>query len=663
MNFIEKVKNDIDFKINNIKKELDTDISNDKLDNSKKETLKHIEIFKKDLYKSIKFFNKNLIWDKLNIAFYGETNAGKSTIIEALRIYFREKTKINSRIRFDYDKNYCKIISDIEEKRLFWHKKIDFFETNRFLNLFLLKLLKKIIIFIFLKRLNFFEKKYQEISNAFDGGIIGDGKSDFTKKMISYDIEVKGKKFSLIDLPGIQGKENLIQDEIFKAISRAHIVFYVTANSQLPDRGTLEKIKSHLKNQAEIYTILNIKINNYKNIKNNLLDQDQQDTMIELDKKMQNFFSKDTYGGSSVLSARPVFLALANDFMPGDKSIKHKEKLLTIFSKDEVLQIANFNDFIDLITQKITVNMNFKIKKSNYKKINSLILDFSNKLKQASKKYEDLNIYFNNDLKDTDKNLNNIIESYKINSKNEIHNIVYREINNLRTEIFEYIDTNVSNSSLEEKLKNILKINKEQSSDNLTFLESLILDIDDSISIIGKNLEKDIYNELEKLDKKIEKHIEKYPINIEFDDIKIDVKKFKISNAISAGVSLISIFIGVFIGFSTAGAGLYATLCLIISGVFGLFKSLKAIFDSDYKKLNQKKSVNEILNKLKNELEKEIDNQLNKIYGQAQEEKVKIIESIRYFLDSSKRISVSLDRYFNDFLKIYYRIKQQEELL
>ena len=54
---------------------------------------------------------------------------------------------------------------------------------------------------------------------------------------------------------------------------------------------------------------------------------------------------------------------------------------------------------------------------------------------------------------------------------------------------------------------------------------------------------------------------------------------------------------------------------------------------------------------------------MNKIYGQAQEEKVKIIESIRYFLDSSKRISVSLDRYFNDFLKIYYRIKQQEELL
>jgi GTP-binding protein EngB required for normal cell division len=33
---------------------------------------------------NIEFLSKNAEWDKLNVAFFGETNAGKSTIIEAL---------------------------------------------------------------------------------------------------------------------------------------------------------------------------------------------------------------------------------------------------------------------------------------------------------------------------------------------------------------------------------------------------------------------------------------------------------------------------------------------------------------------------------------------------------------------------------------------------
>ncbi|MFW2082333.1 hypothetical protein ACNPQK_15310 [Acinetobacter guillouiae] len=36
---------------------------------------------------------KNSEWDKFTIAFFGETNAGKSTIIESLRIVFKEKER------------------------------------------------------------------------------------------------------------------------------------------------------------------------------------------------------------------------------------------------------------------------------------------------------------------------------------------------------------------------------------------------------------------------------------------------------------------------------------------------------------------------------------------------------------------------------------------
>ncbi|MCE9925668.1 MULTISPECIES: hypothetical protein [Aeromonas] len=39
------------------------------------------------------YLKENAEWDKFTIAFFGETNAGKSTIIESLRILFKEESR------------------------------------------------------------------------------------------------------------------------------------------------------------------------------------------------------------------------------------------------------------------------------------------------------------------------------------------------------------------------------------------------------------------------------------------------------------------------------------------------------------------------------------------------------------------------------------------
>ena len=41
----------------------------------------------------VKFLEENSEWDKFTIAFFGETGAGKSTILEALRIIFNERER------------------------------------------------------------------------------------------------------------------------------------------------------------------------------------------------------------------------------------------------------------------------------------------------------------------------------------------------------------------------------------------------------------------------------------------------------------------------------------------------------------------------------------------------------------------------------------------
>lgn len=67
---------------------------------SSEEDQKHILQIKDKLSEISQSFNKeidslekNSEWEKFTIAFFGETNAGKSTIIESLRIIFKEKER------------------------------------------------------------------------------------------------------------------------------------------------------------------------------------------------------------------------------------------------------------------------------------------------------------------------------------------------------------------------------------------------------------------------------------------------------------------------------------------------------------------------------------------------------------------------------------------
>ena len=82
---------------NNVQQAL-TDISSIQLaDEQGMEHLKNIKARLQDISEKfgedIKFLENNSEWDKFTIAFFGETGAGKSTILEALRIVFNEKER------------------------------------------------------------------------------------------------------------------------------------------------------------------------------------------------------------------------------------------------------------------------------------------------------------------------------------------------------------------------------------------------------------------------------------------------------------------------------------------------------------------------------------------------------------------------------------------
>lgn len=131
----------------------------------------------------IEFCKNHYIWDRLVIAFFGQTNAGKSTIIDTFRILFNEKKRLS--------------------------------------------LLKK-----------------EKSGDGVDGLIVGDGRNDFTKVYEEYEMTINGMPFTLIDVPGIEGNEKDYKDEIKKALNKAHCVFYIQGENKAPDEAVASKIKN-----------------------------------------------------------------------------------------------------------------------------------------------------------------------------------------------------------------------------------------------------------------------------------------------------------------------------------------------------------------------------------------------------------------------------------
>lgn len=368
-------------------------LSDDEAKEKQKEIKNRLDIIVNELEKKIKELENNSEWDRFTVAFYGETNAGKSTLIETLRIMLNEKEKFKDREKYKeieeyidslrnqkgvYDdkikevvkkyeqaldsimenlknseielndlKENLKVLQDSDEEfqeELNEIKKAINEERSRSFKNFILWLLKKLPeqknlpaikdkikendlkikeietsektinkkiekinketstlensknkeINEYDKQIVLLDKKIQDINKELekycDGKIIGDGSSDYTRDVTAYEIENNGKKFCLLDLPGIEGNEKLVLDNINKAVKKSHAVFYISASPNPPqsgdkeNSGTIEKIKQHLGDQTEVYFIYNKKIKNPKILKEDLIDNDEAESLKETDK-------------------------------------------------------------------------------------------------------------------------------------------------------------------------------------------------------------------------------------------------------------------------------------------------------------------------------------------------------------------------------------------
>lgn len=241
-----------------------TDDKDEKLKQFNQEALEVFQKLESESLKELESLKNNEEWENFTIAFYGETNAGKSTLIECLRLFFKERSKMDQQECF---------------RQLYSEK------NHRGSGHALLEL-----------------EKFQ------DGATIGDGRSDFTLKTQSYSFQYNHQNFILLDVPGIEGDEKKVIDQISNATQKAHAIFYVTKTPNPPQKGeerkegTIEKIQRQLDSQTEVWTIFNKPINNPRAFKDGLIDGSEKESLKILNKEMKNILGKH-YMGHQIVSA------------------------------------------------------------------------------------------------------------------------------------------------------------------------------------------------------------------------------------------------------------------------------------------------------------------------------------------------------------------------
>lgn len=659
-----------------------------------------LEAFRKLLNENIDSLRRNAEWDTFTIAFYGETNAGKSTVIETLRILLKEESKLQQQKAFlEYQKQHQLTDSEVSklqqelddnqqvannisgaietineqyvdrenvlhaqihtlntlilaQKQLSssWQKLLSFFRKTHEQKEYAHLLVKQRALSIekaaelkvlneqqqdcdlknteLLKLISLQQEKIGELTRLADGGIIGTGVSDFTLDTTLYSFKANQQNFALIDVPGIEGKESAVLAQIQQAVEKAHAVFYVTSKATAPQKGdennpgTLEKIKSHLNAQTEVWTLFNKRITNPMQLKRaELLSSDEVQSLSDLDNKMREQLG-DNYRDSFTLSAMPAFLSVAEHLVPGSENSKKRGKLLESFARDDVLNKTGLSGFVNLLIRDLITNSKEKITRSNYSKASNTVREATAEISHLQEEtYGKLSKQLDAEMQNAHQLLDMALSSLKSRLENQGEEAVEAFKNRARRQVYSKIDNDISNDSFKIELERCLiqqhaELEKELPSLLKRELDIFKYEIEDIVERF-QQYAKDILDTYSRLQQ--HKFDGKFDVNI---DIDSGVKLTSLLATLAGGALLF---------WNPAG---WLVLAPALAGlVFAFYKAVRSFFSTSYKMSQQRQSADENLSKVANRINATISNGLESVFPELEEK----VENLKEMLHEPVR--------------------------
>ncbi|GAA8791955.1 hypothetical protein VN1311_06730 [Helicobacter pylori] len=527
-----------------------TDGSDERLRKFNQEALEMFKNLEYESLKELESLKNNEEWEKFTIAFYGETGVGKSTLIECLRLFFKEPSKMDQQERF---------------KRLYANMKNH--ESSRHV--------------------------LSELKELQDGAIIGDGRSDSTLETKSYTLKHNNQNFVLLDVPGIDGDEKKVKQQISDATKKAHAIFYVTKTPDPPQKGeegkegTIEKIQSQLDSQTEVYTLFNKPINSPRALKDGLIDENEKESLKILNKEMKNILGKH-YMGYKAVSAQMAFYGLSQALIPESDFYKNKQKFLKDFKAGELLYQSHFKLLAKFISEELLKNSRAKIIESNCNKALKVVEQLQKAIEITIEKRIDPMIKEAQEHQQEARyNLDRSTEKFILNLTNSAFYEIDQFKSDLREKMYAHINKNIEDEECKEIFENELIQGIETLHEYIIWrFRECEKRFDGEIKEAIKQLEYRIKDSLAMLE-----HISiDRGFNLNFDtDSGIDGTKLATS---IGGLGLLGIFN------AWNPMGWFALTIGTIAGLVGIARSIWSFFSSRYKRSQQRKEVDKNLHQI-----------------------------------------------------------------
>jgi hypothetical protein len=486
------------------------------------------------------------------------------------------------------------------------------------------------------------KKKVAEIDIAIneleihqDGEIIGDGQSDFTRDSTSYEFTANGNKFVLLDVPGIEGKEELVREPIMQAVRRAHAVFYVTRSAVPPQKGdektgtkgTLEKIKEHLGAQTEVWTIFNKSINSAEQLRApQLVNKGELESLKVLEDEMRKQLGGH-YAGALSVSAYPAFVASTSNFLPGSDKSKARSKFLAMMDAAGILQKTGVQSLAEKIGSDMVENTKAKIRKSNFNKANDAVLQLKARILHLNK--HNFKPLFNN-LKDQARasslQLDSATASLKSNIESAAMSLIKKKCGNACKKIYDEIKRDISNDSFKDYLKRNINTG--------------IAEIEKEFPILVENQIKTFQEEVTSIADQFQEHVQEFLGDASMTgDITFNLN-IKIDNGVNVA-GLISTAIGaVALIFASGG---WALVVGVLGVIVSFAKAIYSFIDSDYKKAQQRKAADENIDKIFGDVESSYCSQLAKNMQKLEENLTVVKRKFQLPAQQAEKITSSLE--------------------
>ncbi|MCQ2729377.1 50S ribosome-binding GTPase [Helicobacter pylori] len=576
-----------------------TDDKDEKLKRFNQEAL---EVFQKLEFKSLKeleSLKNNEEWENFTIAFYGETGAGKSTLIECLRMFFKEQSKVVQQERF---------------KRLYSTYQNNYQNDER-------------------KKQNILK----ELHSLQDGAIIGDGRSDFTLKTRSYSFQYNHQNFILLDMPGIEGDEKKVIEQISNATQKAHAIFYVTKTPNPPQKGeerkegTIEKIQRQLDSQTEVWAIYNKPINNPRAFKDGLIDESEKESLKILNEEMKNILCEH-YMGYKAVSAQVAFYGLASALLPESDFYKNKQKFLDFFKEKELLLYkCHFKQLGEFISEALLKNSHAKIIQSNCNKALKVVEQLQKAIKITIEKRIDPMIKEAQEHQQEARyNLDRSTEKFISDLEKSAFSKIDQFKSDLREKMYAHINKNIEDEECKEIFKNEL----------IQGIETLHEDIKWRFRECEKRFDGEIKEAIKQLEYRIKDSLAMLEcisidrgFNLNFDtDSGIDGTGLATS---IGGLGLLGIFN------AWNPMGWFALTAGIITGLVGIARSIRSFFSSRYQRSQQKKEVDKNLHQIYEKIVQDVKSRLESRKKDIREKIKKLNANLRP-VDNYKRMKRQL---------------------